>query len=66
MYADWLNNSKIRSRLSSDLTDLIYREDYPPEWDEEVFEKVLGQVENFKTHEPTPLSLHWRNRQCLD
>jgi type I restriction enzyme R subunit len=55
MYADWLNNSKIRSTLSSDLTDLIYREGYPPEWDEEVFEKVLGQVENFKTHEPVKL-----------
>lgn len=24
---------------------------YPPEWDEEVFEKVLVQVKNYKQHQ---------------
>jgi type I restriction enzyme R subunit len=27
---------------------LIYKEGYPPEWDQEVFEKVLVQVESYK------------------
>jgi hypothetical protein len=34
--------------LASQLTILIYKEGYPPEWDEEVFKKVLEQVENYK------------------
>ena len=31
-----------------DLTALLYKNGYPPEWDEEVFEKVMEQAENFK------------------
>ncbi len=27
---------------------LLYNNGYPPEWDEEVFEKVMEQAENFK------------------
>lgn len=48
VYADWLNNDNLRGDLASELTVLIYQEGYPPEWDEEVFEKVLKQVENYK------------------
>ena len=48
VYADWLNNDNLKGKLASDLTLLIYQEGYPPEWDEEVFEKVLEQVENYK------------------
>jgi len=51
IYADWLNNSNLRNKLASQLTVLIYKEGYPPEWDEEVFEKVLEQVENYKKNE---------------
>ena len=51
VYADWLNNSNLRNKLASQLTVLIYKEGYPPEWDEEVFEKVLEQVENYKKNE---------------
>lgn len=50
VYSDWLNNDNLKSELASDLTVLIYKEGYPPEWDEEVFEKVLEQVENYKTY----------------
>lgn len=53
VYADWLNNTNLRNKLASQLTYLIYKEGYPPEWDEEVFEKVLEQVENYKSHTPT-------------
>ena len=48
VYADWLNNTNLRNKLASQLTILIYKEGYPPEWDEEVFKKVLDQVENYK------------------
>ena len=48
VYADWLNNTNLRNKLASQLTILIYKEGYPPEWDEEVFKKVLEQVENYK------------------
>ena len=51
VYADWLNNDNLKGELASELTVLIYKEGYPPEWDEEVFEKVLEQVENYKRNE---------------
>lgn len=50
VYADWLNNRNIRDDLNIGLTELLYEEGYPPEWDEEVFEKVMSQVENFKKY----------------
>lgn len=31
-----------------DLTILLYENGYPPQWNDEVFEQVLGQAENFK------------------
>ena len=34
-----------------DLTIMLYKNGYPPEWDEEVFEKVMEQAENFKRYE---------------
>lgn len=51
VYADWLNNDNLKSKLASQLTYLLYKEGYPPQWDEEVFQKVLEQVENYKKHE---------------
>ena len=33
-----------------ELTALLYNCGYPPQWDEEVFEKVLEQAENFKKY----------------
>ncbi len=52
VYADWLNNDNLKGKLASKLTFLIYKEGYPPQWDEEVFQKVLEQVENYKMHQP--------------
>ena len=51
IYADWLNNDNLKSQMASQLTYLIYKEGYPPQWDEEVFQKVLEQVENYKRNE---------------
>jgi type I restriction enzyme, R subunit len=51
IYADWLNNDNLKAQLSTDLTTLLYTEGYPPDWDEEVFARVLEQMENYKKHQ---------------
>ena len=57
-FLSWLNNLKelnltrndIKNKLNMDLTVLLYKSGYPPEWDEEVFEKIMEQAENFKIY----------------
>ncbi len=49
-YADFFNRDDIKSQLNMDLTVLLYKNGYPPEWDEEVFDKVMQQAENFKKY----------------
>ena len=49
-YANWSTSNEIKSLLNMDLTVLLYQNGYPPEWDEEVFEKVMEQAENFKKY----------------
>lgn len=51
IYADWLDNDNLKDQLSSDLVVLLYHNGYPPEWNDEVFARVLDQVENFKRNE---------------
>lgn len=47
-FADLSTREDIKSQLSMELTVLLYKNGYPPQWDEEVFEKVLEQAENMK------------------
>ncbi|NLV70404.1 MAG: DUF3387 domain-containing protein, partial [Clostridiales bacterium] len=49
-FADWSTRADIKNQLNMDLTVLLYKNGYPPEWDEEVFERVLEQAENFKKY----------------
>ncbi len=49
-FADWSTRADIKNQLNMDLTVLLYKNGYPPEWDEEVFEKVLEQAEKFKRY----------------
>jgi type I restriction enzyme R subunit len=49
-YADWSTRDDIKNQLNMDLTVLLYKNGYPPEWDEEVFEQVMEQAENFKKY----------------
>ncbi len=49
-FADWLTRDDIKNQLNMELTILLYENGYPPEWDEEVFEKVMEQAENFKKY----------------
>lgn len=51
-YADWSTREDIKNQLNMDLTVLLYKNGYPPAWDEEVFEKVMEQAENFKRYSP--------------
>lgn len=49
-FADWTTRDDIKNQLNMDLTVLLYQNGYPPEWDEEVFQKVMEQAENFKKY----------------
>lgn len=49
-YADFFNRFDLKNRLNEKLTVLLYNSGYPPEWDEEVFDKVMEQAENFKKY----------------
>jgi type I restriction enzyme R subunit len=53
-YADWATRDDIKNQLNEQLTVLLYKNGYPPEWDEEVFEKVMEQAQNFKRWEKYP------------
>ena len=46
-FADWSTRDDIKNQLNMELTVLLYQNGYPPEWDEEVFEKVMEQAEKF-------------------
>lgn len=50
-FADWSSRDDIKNQLNMDLTVLLYRNGYPPEWDDEVFERVLEQAENMKRYQ---------------
>lgn len=47
-YTDWATGEDIKAELQVDLIILLDKYGYPPEWGEEVFEKVMEQAENFK------------------
>ena len=49
-FADWSTRDDIKNSLNMELTVLLYQNGYPPEWDEEVFEKVMEQAETFKQY----------------
>ncbi|MDR3130356.1 MAG: DUF3387 domain-containing protein [Treponema sp.] len=45
-YTDWSIYRDIKKTLNKDMTILLYKNGYPPERDEEVFEQVLEQTKN--------------------
>lgn len=51
VYADWTNNDNLKAKLAIQINYILYKEGYPPTWDEEVFEKVMEQVNNYKRNE---------------
>lgn len=49
-YTDWSNKSNIKASLQSDVIRLLNRNGYPPMTFDDVYQKVLAQVENFKKY----------------
>lgn len=49
-FVDWSTRDDIKNQLNMELTVLLYNNGYPPEWNEEVFEKVMEQASNFKSN----------------
>ena len=50
-YTDWSSKSNIKASLQSDIIRLLNKNGYPPMTFEDVYAKVLAQVENFKNFE---------------
>ena len=43
-FANWTKRTDIKNQLKMDLTVLLYKSGYPPEWNKEIFEKLLEQL----------------------
>jgi len=50
-YADWSCRDDIKHQLQRDLILLLHKNGYPPTWNNEVFEQVMEQAQNFKRWE---------------
>ncbi|MBQ8272669.1 MAG: type I restriction endonuclease subunit R [Tidjanibacter sp.] len=48
-FTDWLNNSNVRADLNQKIFFCLVKNGYPPQYNDEVFEQVMGQVENYKS-----------------
>lgn len=49
-FADWLNNQNVRNELQLSIKICLAKNGYPPKYDNEVFNKVMEQVENFSEY----------------
>lgn len=49
-FADWLNNANVRADLNQKIFFCLFKNGYPPQYNDEVFEQVMEQVENFKSN----------------
>lgn len=47
-YVDFAKRADVKNQLNQDLTVLLYRNGYPPQWNDQVFEEVMTQAENYK------------------
>lgn len=50
IYADWNNNDNLKAELADNMIDLLYDNGYPPAWNDDVYERVMDQVNNFKKY----------------
>lgn len=48
VYADFLNNGNLKSKLDNDLKILLFKNGYPPQWNNETVDGVMEQVVNYK------------------
>ena len=47
-FTDWLNNTNVRAELNQKIFFCLIKNGYPPQHNDEVFDQVMEQVENFK------------------
>lgn len=47
-FTDWLNNTNVRADLNQKIFFCLIKNGYPPQHNNEVFDQVMEQVENFK------------------
>jgi type I restriction enzyme R subunit len=47
-YADYTSRSDTKNQLSMDLVRLLRKNGYPPSWNNEIFSKIIAQVDNQK------------------
>jgi type I restriction enzyme R subunit len=47
-FTDWLNNTNVRADLNKKIFFCLAKNGYPPKYNDEVFDQVMEQVENFK------------------
>jgi len=47
-FTDWLNNTNVRADLDKKVFFCLIKNGYPPQYNDEVFNQVMEQVENFK------------------
>lgn len=57
VYADFLNNANLKSKLDNDLKILLFKNGYPPQWNNETVNGVMEQVVNYKSNQ-TPVHTH--------
>lgn len=50
-FTDWLNNTNVRAELNQKIFFCLVKAGYSPQYNDEVFEQVMEQVENFKNNE---------------
>lgn len=49
-FTDWLNNSNIRADLNNKIFICLHQNGYPPQYNDEVIDQVMEQVEHFKEY----------------
>ena len=47
-FTDWLNNTNVRADLNKEIFFCLVKNGYPPQYNDEVTDQVMEQVENFK------------------
>jgi type I restriction enzyme R subunit len=47
-FTDWLNNTNVKADLNQKIFFCLIKNGYPPQHNDEVFDQVMEQVENFK------------------
>lgn len=62
VFADFLNNGNLKSKLDNDLKILLFKNGYPPQWNNETVDGVMAQVVNYKKNHASVVSDDERNK----